>query len=388
MTMEISSLFRTKSTPAVPAEDVVATPQSADAKRPAETYVQYGARICGKVTGSPAAFSVMLQKIYNAEKQRQIGDEMLQAQRKSEIRGKIDETDSSMMKEKARLTHAEDIVDDYEKVKSELDEQYLEAKHKHGQVNKMARMKMIVGILILIPLTVYLFSFYTKTFAKGFEGLMDAFTIYLAPIIFFGLGFALHFFAVQENKVKYVKIAAVLIATFVFDCILAYNIAEAEYNEIAINQLTEMPPYSVSIAVKDLHVWGVIFCGFVAYIIWGVVFDMTMTAYENMKSNRKEMEQVKAKIMDIKAKIAGKRDEQLEMKAKIAELELQKQKLAKSLAEDVHIDMQTIHTALSDFHAGWIGLMPALGLASGQLNETKSIYDNTEKVLFGKASDN
>ena len=252
--MEISSLFRTRSAQIVSSTDTVVAPQSADAKRPAETYVQYGTRICGKVTGSPAAFSVMLQKIYNAEKQRQIGDEMLQAQRKSDIRDKIGVTEGDIAKEKAKVTHTEETMGDYENTKSELEEQYLEAKHKNGQVNKMARIKMMVGVMILIPLTIYLFSFYTKTFAKGFDGLMDEFTIYFAPIIFFGLGFALHFFAVQKNKIKYVKIAAVLVATFVFDCILAYNIAEAEYKILSNNQLKEMPPYSVSIAATDLHV--------------------------------------------------------------------------------------------------------------------------------------
>lgn len=380
--MEISSLFRTRSAQVVSSTDTVVAPQSADAKRPAETYVQYGTRICGKVTGSPAAFSVMLQKIYNAEKQRQIGDEMLQAQRKSDIRDKIGVTEGDIAKEKAKVTHTEETMGDYENTKSELEELYLEAKHKNGQVNKMARIKMIVGVMILIPLTIYLFSFYTKTFAKGFDGLMDEFTIYFAPIIFFGLGFALHFFAVQKNKIKYVKIAAVLIATFVFDCILAYNIAEAEYKILSNNQLKEMPPYSVSRAAEDLHVWGVIFCGFVAYIIWGIVFDMTMTAYEDMRSNRKEMEQIKTKIADIKEKIGDKRKELLDIRTKIADLESQKQKLTQSLAEDVHIDMQVIHTALSDFHAGWIALMPALGLTSEQQDETKSIYDNTNKVLF------
>lgn len=380
--MEISSLFRTRSAQVVSSTDTVVAPQSADAKRPAETYVQYGTRICGKVTGSPAAFSVMLQKIYNDEKRRQIGDEMFQAQRKSDIRAKIGGTEGDIAKEKAKVTHTEETMGDYENTKSELEELYLEAKHKNGQVNKMARIKMIVGVMILIPLTIYLFSFYTKTFAKGFDGLMDEFTIYFAPIIFFGLGFALHFFAVQKNKIKYVKIAAVLIATFVFDCILAYNIAEAEYNEWAINQLTEVPPYSVSMAAEDLHVWGVIFCGFVAYIIWGIVFDMTMTAYEDMRSNRKEMEQIKAKIADIKEKIGDKRNELLDIRTKIADLESQKQKLTQSLAEDIHIDMQIIHTALSDFHAGWIALMPALGLTSEQQDETKSVYDNTKKVLF------
>lgn len=379
--MEISNIFKTKNQQMPMAVDM-AYNQNTDSKRPAETYIQYGTRICGKVTGSTTAFSAMLQKVYNAEKQRQIEDEQLQAQRKLEIRNKIDDTESAISKEKDNKAHTENAISVLENTKSELDEKLVEAKVKHGEVNKVARVKMLVGCVILIPLTLYLFLFYTEMFAKGFKGLMNVFTIYFAPIIFFGLGYALHFFAVQENKVKYLKIGAVLVATFVFDCILAYNIAELEYNDWAQNQLREVPPYSISMAVADLHVWGVIFCGFVAYIIWGVVFDMTITAYENVRSNRKEIQKIENKIEDVKAKMAERKEELLRTNNKITDMENQKQKLMRSLAEDIHIDVQIIKSALSDFHAGWIQLMPALGIGQGQQDQTKTIYDNTIKVLF------
>lgn len=379
--MEISNIFKTKNQQMPMAVDM-AYNQNTDSKRPAETYIQYGTRICGKVTGSTTAFSAMLQKVYNAEKQRQIEDEQLQAQRKLEIRNKIDDTESVISKEKDNKAHTENAISVLENTKSELDEKLVEAKVKHGEVNKVARVKMLVGCVILIPLTLYLFLFYTEMFAKGFKGLMNVFTIYFAPIIFFGLGYALHFFAVQENKVKYLKIGAVLVATFVFDCILAYNIAELEYNDWAQNQLKEVPPYSISMAVADLHVWGVIFCGFVAYIIWGVVFDMTITAYENVRSNRKEIQKIENKIEDVKAKMAERKEELLRANNKITDMENQKQKLMRSLAEDIHIDVQIIKSALSDFHAGWIQLMPALGIGQGQQDQTKTIYDNTIKVLF------
>lgn len=379
--MGVNNIFQTRSPQQPSATNVIPIP-NADSKRPAETYIQYGTRICGRVTGNVMAFSAMLQKIYNAEKQRQIEDEQLQAQRKADIRNKIDAAESNISKEKNNKDHAESVIEDHEKTKAELDEQLVEAKNQHGEVNKTARVKMLVGCFILLPLTVYLFLFYTRTFEKGFEGLMDVFTVYFAPIIFFGLGYALHFFAVQENKMKYVKIGAVLIATFVFDCILAYNIAEMEYNEWAINQLTNVPPYSISMAVADLHVWGVIFCGFVAYIIWGVVFDMTITAYENVRSNRKEIQKIENKIVDVKTKIDNKKVDLLNIKNKIADLENQKQALVRSLAEDIHIDIQIIKAALADFHAGWIQLMPALGIGQDQQSQTKNVYDSTMNVLF------
>lgn len=379
--MEISKIFKTTKQQE-PLSTVTVPTHSSDSKRPAETYIQYGTRICGKVTGSITAFSAMLQKVYNAEKQRQIEDEQLQAQRKTDIRNKIAIAETNINKETENKNHTESVINGYEETKAKLDEQLVEAKNQHGEINKTARVKMMVGCIILLPLTVYLFMFYNQTFEKGFKGLMNVFTIYFAPIIFFGLGYALHFFAVQENKMKYVKIGAVLIATFFFDCILAYNIAEMEYNEWAMNQLKEVSPYSISMALADMHVWGVIFCGFVAYIIWGVVFDMTITAYENIRSNRKEILKIENKINDVKAKIADKKEDLLKIKNKITDWENQKQQLARSLAEDIHIDIQIIKAALSDFHAGWVQLMPALGLGQEQQTQTKAIYDSTMNVLF------
>lgn len=379
--MGISNLFKTKSQEVQPAVDTLSV-QNEDSRRPTETYIQYGTRICGKVTGNTTAFSAMLQKVYNAEKQRQVEDKQLQAQRKAAIQNEINSTDNAINGEKVKVNQKTGIISDHEETKAKLEEELVEAKNQHGEINKTARVKMFVGCIILIPLTVYLFLFYTQTFQKGFQGLMDMFTVYFAPIIFFGLGYALHFFNVQENKMKYVKIGAVLIATFLFDGILAYNIAEMEYNEWAVNQLENVPPYSISMAASDLHVWGVIFCGFVAYIIWGIVFDMTITAYENVRSNKKEIQKIENKVRDVKAKITTEKGNLMNIQNKITNLENQKQKLMISLAQDVHIDTQIIKTALSDFHAGWIQLMTALGLGQQQQDQTKDIYDQTLKVLF------
>lgn len=94
------------------------------------------------------------------------------------------------------------------------------------------------------------------------------------------------------------------------------------------------------------------------------------------------MEQVQHKIEDVKKKILENKEEALQIKGKITDWETRKQALMRSLSENVHIDLQIIHTALSDFQAGWISLMPALGLTSQQLDETKAIYDETIKSMF------
>lgn len=379
--MTISSLFSLRRTE-TPLNAEVMTPHSIDAKQQTETYVQYGKRLCGKVTGSITAFAVLLQKIYNAEKQRQIGDELLQAQRKKEIQNKLAEADGNIIKERERMNHIENMIRDEEEGKTALKEQYVEAKHQHGEVNKMARVKMLIGLFILLPLAVYLYLFYIDAMGIAFKGQMNLFTIYGTPFIFFGLGFALHFFAVQENRAKYLKIGAVLLFTFVFDCIIAYLVAEAKYYDLHANDWQEVPPYDIDLALKDMHVWALLFSGFVAYIIWGVVFDMTITAYENMRSNKKEMERIQQRINEVKQKIALKKDELLGVKNKMRELENHKQMLMQSLTENVHIDRQIIRTALSDFQAGWISMMAPLGLSVEQQSETKAEYDKAMQEMF------
>ena len=278
-----------------------------------------------------------------------------------------------------------DIANEEDRL-TDLKGELAELQNKKGEVNKMARMKLIIGLVVLVPLAVYLYNFYIDAFSKGFEGLMNSFTLYFAPLIFFGLGFALHFFAVQEGWSKYLKIAAVLVFTFLFDCLLAYNIAEMEYNAIAVNSLHEMPPYSLAMAVRDVHVLSVLFCGFIAYIIWGVVFDMSMTAYENMRSNKGEINRCKIKIAGIKEQIADKKSALLTIKDKITSLDARIKNLNTDLAKNVFIDNNQIRSALADFSAGWFSLLEPLGLSKEHQEKTKEIYEQKIKTLFEKAA--
>lgn len=383
--MGIKDIFTAKSS-----QKISETPSSefgnTSSKPKGETYVQYGKKACAMVTGSLDAFSAMLEKVYQSERRRQIGDEKLQEERRADYRKKIEEIESEKQMELNRQNKAEmDIANEEDRL-TDLKGELAELQNKKGEVNKMARMKLIIGLVVLVPLAVYLYNFYIDAFSKGFEGLMNSFTLYFAPLIFFGLGFALHFFAVQEGWSKYLKIAAVLVFTFLFDCLLAYNIAEMEYNAAAVNSLREMPPYSLAMAVRDVHVLSVLFCGFIAYIIWGVVFDMSMTAYENMRSNKGEINRCKIKIADIKKLIADKKSELLTIKNKITSLDAKIKNLNTDLAKNVFIDYSQIRSALADFHAGWFNMLAQTSLPKEHQEKTQEIYDQKIKTLFEKAA--
>lgn len=383
--MGIKSLFTTKKSPAVPA--VPFTGFGGTTFKPeGETYEQYGRRLCAAVNGGLNVFNAMLEKIYLSERHRQKIDEKLQEERRAARRKEIEEKESEKQMELNRQNKAEMDIANEEDHLTDLKGELAELQNKEGEVNKMARMKLIVGLVVLVPLAVYLYNFYIDAFSKGFEGLMNSFTLYFAPLIFFGLGFALHFFAVQEGWSKYLKIAAVLVFTFLFDCLLAYNIAEMEYNAIAVNSLHEMPPYSLSMAVRDVHVLGVLFCGFIAYIIWGVVFDMSMTAYENMRSNKGEINSCKIKIADIKKQIADKKSALLTIKDKITSLDAQIKNLNTDLAKNVFIDYSQIRSALADFRAGWFNMLAQTSLPKEYQEKTQEIYEQKIKTLFEKAA--
>lgn len=383
--MGIKDIFTAKSS-----QKISETPSSefgnTSSKPKGETYVQYGKKACAMVTGSLDAFSAMLEKVYQSERHCQIGDEKLQEERRADYRKKIEEIESEKQMELNRQNKAEmDIANEEDRL-TDLKGELAELQNKKGEVNKMARMKLIIGLVVLVPLAVYLYNFYIDAFSKGFEGLMNSFTLHFAPLIFFGLGFALHFFAVQEGWSKYLKIAAVLVFTFLFDCLLAYNIAEMEYNAAAVNSLREMPPYSLAMAVRDVHVLGVLFCGFIAYIIWGVVFDMSMTAYENMRSNKGEINRCKIKIAGIKERIADRKSELLTIKDRITSLDAQIKNLNTDLAKNVFIDNSQIRSALADFYAGWFSMLEPFHLSKEYQKKTNEIYEQKIKTLFEKAA--
>lgn len=380
---------------------------SEDAKLQGETYVYYGTRICGKVTASLSVLSPFLQRVYNLEKQRQIADEQLQQTHRQELAKRIEEVNGKIVNTNAEVEKSEHKIADIIDAISDLKEKLIEAKDKNGEVNKMAKVKLVIGLVILAILTLYLFVFYSSTFYSAFfkqfdanitigaamfdsqaiphalnDGLGELVFILCAPIIFMGLGYGLHFFMLQESWTKYVKTGSVLLITFVFDCILAYLIAEKIYNIQSLMTLSTMPPFSIEIAAHDVNVWAVIFCGFIVYLIWGIVFDMAMTAYEDLRSNRKEILRLENEIQSKKDAVSSEKSTITSNKAKLQDLENRKQALMNEMSQTVHFDPQIIKTALADFFSGWMTMMGALSKPTNEQNKANEIYGSTIQQLF------
>jgi len=377
-----------------------------DAIQQGETYNHYGMRMCGKVAGGTSYLTPFLQRVYTSEKQRQANDAARQEAARQNIQNQINDKQAEQEKTSNAIAELEDKIHACNNRIEEWREKISRLINAGNQgKNKEAKIKMILGCTILVPLTVYLFVFYSSTFYSAFfrdfaqgniglgtamldpqaipaafnDGIGELFFILAAPVIFLGLGFSLHFFTLQKNNMKYLKMAAIILVTFIFDCILAYLIGKKIHDVQLI--YTDLPPYTIGEAIGDPNIWAIIFCGFVVYIIWGIVFDMTMTAYNDYASNKTSIEKYEKQIEDEQGKIAQLKSEKTAVNNKKIELNSEIAKLQQSLSTSItHYDMGEIKSTLAQFFAGWMSTMSAFNPEHAET--AKEIYNQNLNVFF------
>ncbi len=203
-------------------------------------------------------------------------------------------------------------------------------------VDTKASAKFWIGLSFLIPLAVYIFIFYISTsfsaFFKEFDpgtslfhgmfdpnalskayeagGLELGFVIFI-PFVFFALGYLIHMFQEGEGVLNKVKIASLFIITFLFDALLAYLIEKKLYD---LNKTFDSPEFNISIAFQSAGFWVIIFAGFVAYIVWGLVFDFVM------KENA-DRDKIKTSLKEKKRDILEKEKKKASLKEQITNLE-------------------------------------------------------------------
>lgn len=383
-------------------------PQNNYSLRPQETYNHWGKRICAMVDGSSLTLKAYLQKIYIDIYQKQAGDVNLQKEEHQKIQTQIVQKRNDIAYLDKQLNDSKQREQDMKNEISKLDNDESELKSKVYEVNKEAKIKLILGLVILLPLTLYLFLFYSSTFYSAFfkdfgananvlnsmfdaEALKKALEasvtelafVLCAPIIFMGLGFCLHFFAIQKSWKKYVKMGAILLITFVFDAILAYMIGKHLHEmEVIIGTAALDSKYGFSEAISDINTWAVIFCGFIVYIIWGVVFDMTISAYNQLDLNREKRKQIDAKKKKLKADIASEQQDQNKLNNQIKNEKNNITQLEGELKKTIIINKSTIHLEMTNFFTGWTTQMNVLEMSQADQNEVGDIFEKTVKTLL------
>lgn len=217
-------------------------------------------------------------------------------------------------------------------------------------VDTKASAKFWIGLSFLIPLTVYIFIFYISTsfsaffrdFDPGislFQGMFDpkalskayeggvlelGFVLFI-PFIFFALGYLIHMFQEKKGITNTFKIAALFVITFLFDAILAYLIDQKLYN---LNKTFESEEFGVAVAFQSVGFWVIIFAGFVAYIVWGLVFDFVMKENADrdkiktyLKEKKEEIVEKEQKLVNFKKEISAVEEVISLIKVRISELQ-------------------------------------------------------------------
>lgn len=379
-----------------------------ESRRQGETYEQWGTRICGIVSGSHVALPPYLHKVYNYIYREQADNVELQKVARINTQAEIERKNEEIHVINGKIDEAKLNIDETNKRIDELKVERQEIRAGKEKVNKEQRLKLIIGLIIIIPLTFYLFLFYSSTFYSAFfrdpssmttvmnsmfdsnalanayaDGIAELGFVLSAPIIFLGLGFALHFFSVQEGKMKYLKMGAILLVTVMFDCILAYKIGEQMHTfGIIIGQYPIGEEYTVNMAFHDINTWAVIFCGFIVYVIWGIVFDMCMSAYDKMDLNKTRLENIKKEIEGYEQKIKNEKENISNLRQQETNAKNCVKDLMAKLGHEVYIDYTAIRTEMNNFFAGWIKMMQVLSIEQDMQDVASSICKREMTMLI------
>ncbi len=314
------------------------------------TYHEAGFRDGSRNSGSPLALSICLNAIYARfqneekeliEKQRLAKEPYINEQKtkETEVKTLVISKENKEQQINKLESDIRAVKDNIEELKFEINDLPRNPEKYHVSASKGASSKFWIGLIILMPLSLYLFTFYISTSYSAFFKLFDANTtiimnvldskafekawhdgslegafVTFIPFVFLGLGYLIHMFGEVKSIGNYTKIGLLLLTTFVFDAILAYQIEEKIYE---LTRTFNTPEFNIAIAFGKIQFWGIIFAGFVVYLIWGVVFDFIMK--EHREKDKVKHEQLRRK-----------KDIQIHQD-KIADIEVQKAKLTEEL---------------------------------------------------------
>lgn len=345
----LKKIFSIKKNP----EPEVEQPKEEDFKKIKLTFFESGYGSSKQAEGNHMVFKACLQDVYMDYKGRCREDERLQKSLKEPYVQERSKYEIELKKRKTAKVILEETIVKLEEKIQQFKSEIADVKHNPEKyvedVDKKPKAQFYLGLIVLIPITFYLLVFYISAsysaFFKDFNTSQlsaaifapDALTkaieaswlegvfVTTIPFAFMGLGYLIHMFQKHKNWLTYVKIATLFLVTFIFDSILAYQIEEKIYE---MTKTLNDPPFDILIAFTKIQFWGIIFAGFVVYIIWGLVFDFIMKEYDDfdkiksfIRSRREDIENAQQEINKLIAKINPIKEEISGIEGKINDLQ-------------------------------------------------------------------
>ncbi|MDC0297390.1 hypothetical protein OAK92_02325 [Crocinitomicaceae bacterium] len=356
-----------------------------------ETKAQQASIIQG---GNEVAFDSAIKNEASQVKQEMVNDTALQETQNKDLSIKLIELKSKKEGLEKQVNQIEDkVLKDLDDKITRCDFEINDAQDnptKYGidsDPDPSTKTLFYIGCVILAAVGVFLAIFYmSATFSAffkdwGAEGEMgitskifdsQAFVkawqqsttagllVSLSVFIFLGLGVLLHVFQKEVGKAKWIKVAAIIVITLIFDVLLAYFI---EYQVQENNATLNSEEFGVKDAIESIQFWIIIFFGFVTYIIWGLVFDFTMDKWSKFSPLRN----FRARKKEEKEKLESKKEEteltQIKLEGQISDYQIDINKIDQELKEPV-ISKSHLKTYIDAYAKGWI-----FGIAACAINE-------------------
>jgi len=366
------------------------------------SYTAKGTRDAGLCIGSPQALLPKLQAVYMQLSRYIQQDEMKQNERKSKIKQEISglganvsNIETKIKSEQEKLNHEETKID---KILKEIDN--IKENPMLISGDSFAKASFWIGLVIILFLTIYLFVFYSSAsysaFFKNFssndtnvaqaifdaqamskawaDGFTELIFIMAIPAVFLGLGFLIHKFSEEKGFIKYLKITGLIIVTFIFDFIIAYEIVEKIYNIKKEGSFEIMPDMTISMAIQQVNFWLIIFAGFVVYIIWGLVFDFTMKEYQKLdkvrytiKNKEQKLSEYKTECKQIKEVLSSLQNEKSSIQGEIDKLKIQ--------MESYVLYFNDVREGINNYFTGWVGYLKSTATSQTLIDECNQIKD-------------
>jgi peptidoglycan hydrolase CwlO-like protein len=372
------------------------------------SYNEWGFRQAGRLDGSSNGLLAMLaivsdDFIHNATNHQSDRNENI---KKAEtIKNQLLDKKESIV---TKSTKAESEINDFKTKISNLRREISEIKKNPQSVlpDKISKVSFIIGLLILVALTIYLFIFYSSAsysaFFKEFtlnqlgiansifdpkalsnalkDGTTELILIISMPFVFIGLGFLIHKFQEQKGVSKFFKIAVLMLVTFIFDTILAYGITSKIYNILASNSFKDMPPYTLQMAFEDKEFWLIIFAGFIVYVIWGFVFDFTMETYDKLDIVKQIINAHEIEITEYEKEIKNLNDAVLSNNNEVSVINFKIHDADEIInGSKIPIDTDKFKKMVGEFLGGWLKFLVGANFKESEIKEAK---DKTDEFVF------
>lgn len=391
-----------------------ADPNEPEAVRIRQTMHQAGYLAAGRHEGAAHGLSVNLTRILSNLHEQFDGSNQEQEAARKQKQAEINTVEAEIsFRHEERATLERRIENKQKEITTLKDEIHtLRSRPEDMHLPEPSRLTLWISGLILGLLTVYLFVFYSSAIYSAFykefsaednkvvraifdaqaipnalkDGLTELLMIVTLPAAFLGLGYLIHKFLEQKHWTKYLKVGALLVVTFIFDAILAYDISEKIYE---LNRQTSITTneakYSIAIAVTEMPVWTILFAGFVVYVIWGFIFDFFV---ESNRLNNKvavAITERQEKIDEMKAETASWETAIDKVKEAVLALQTRKNQLEAQLL-GVIIPAREWQSYLSEFAGGWLEWMAGVPLSPAKQNDCKTTLDEFVKRHLGDES--